>query len=399
MKRAALVSSWIRKRALVSLAVISGFFFGSAPLMALSTAAADGNFAPTGGGRALRSVSSASVSVSTAPASSVSSTSTSSVSTVPASSVSSTSTSSASTAPASNVSTAPASSVSTAPASSVSTAPASSVTSASTSSVNLGTAGPQSWSVLEIGTSQVIGLNTGGPPGAVAGNVGINQNGGLQLTDTSVQGNVVLGTGASETATGTASISGSVTTNQPLLSQTLIDSYTAWRTAGSMAASAGGIGITSINATSNMTLQPGVYNLSSFNVSNGANISLAAGGSYVFNISGGLTLNGPGAISLASGLSVSNVLFNITGTTGVQLTNGGNAPMLYGIILSPYASINIAPGNVIGEIIGGQQINIVSSADPTTNVASVPDSGSSVVLLSLGLAGLLLLRGQKFLAS
>jgi choice-of-anchor A domain-containing protein len=168
-----------------------------------------------------------------------------------------------------------------------------------------------------------------------------------------------------------------------------------------MAASAGGIGITSINATSNMTLQPGVYNLSSFNVSNGANISLAAGGYYVFNISGGLTLNGPGAISLASGLSSSSVLFNITGTTGVQLTNGGNAPMLYGIILSPYASINIAPGNVIGEIIGGQQINIVSSAsaNPPPNVASVPDSGSSIVLLSLGLAGLLLLPGQKFLAS
>jgi choice-of-anchor A domain-containing protein len=166
-----------------------------------------------------------------------------------------------------------------------------------------------------------------------------------------------------------------------------------------MAASAGGIGITSINATSNMTLQPGVYNLSSFNVSNGANISLAAGGSYVFNISGGLTLNGPGAISLASGLSLSNVLFNITGTTGVQLTNGGNAPMLYGIILSPYASINIAPGNVIGELIGGQQISIVSSANPTPNVAPVPDGGSSVVLMSLGLAGLLLLRGQKFLAS
>jgi VPDSG-CTERM motif len=394
MKRAALVSSWIRKRALVSLAVISGFFFGSGPLMALSTAAADGNFAPTGGSRALLSDSS----VSSAPASSVSTAPASSVSSAPASSVSSTSTSSASSTSASSASGAPASSASGAPATSASSAPTS-VGSASTSSVNLGTAGPQSWSVLEIGTSQVIGLNTGGPPGAVAGNVGINQNGGLQLTDTSVQGNVVLGTGSTETTSGTASISGSITTNQTLLSQTLIDSYTAWRTAGSMAASAGGIGITSINATSNMTLQPGVYNLSSFNVSNGANISLAAGGSYVFNISGGLTLNGPGAISLASGLSLSNVLFNITGTTGVQLTNGGNAPMLYGIILSPYASINIAPGNVIGEIIGGQQIQIVSSANPTTNVAPVPDSGSSAVLMSLGLAGLLLLRGQKFLAS
>src|SRR5690348_892982 len=126
--------------------------------------------------------------------------------------------------------------------------------------VNLGTAGPKSWSVLELGTSQVIGLNTGGPIGGITGNVGINQNGALQLTDLSVQGSVILGTGASETTSGTASISGSVVTNQTVMTQTLADAYSAWRAAGALASSAGGIGVTSINASSSMTLQPGVYN-------------------------------------------------------------------------------------------------------------------------------------------
>src|SRR4029077_14384696 len=86
--------------------------------------------------------------------------------------------------------------------------------------VNLKSAGPQNWAVLEIGTGEVIGLNAGGPANGITGNVGVNQNGKLQLTgDTFIHGNVVLGTGASETTSGTSSISGTVTTDQALLTQ------------------------------------------------------------------------------------------------------------------------------------------------------------------------------------
>lgn len=251
--------------------------------------------------------------------------------------------------------------------------------------ISLGTAGPQNWTVLEIGTGQVIGLNAGGPANGITGNVGVNQNGNLQLTgDTFIHGNVVLGTGASETTTGTSYITGSVTTNQALLTQATNDALAAAAAAKALASSGGGIGFTSINASSNMTLQPGVYNLTSFNVANGADITLAAGGSYVFNISGGLALHGPDGVFLASGLSSSDVLFNITGTTSVQFSGGGNTAMLYGVILSPNAAINISPGNVVGELIGGEQIQIVSGA----NVDGVPDTGSSIVLVSLSLVGL-----------
>ena len=264
-------------------------------------------------------------------------------------------------------------------------------------SINLGAASSQSWSVLEIGTGQVTGLNAGGPANGITGNVGINQNGKLQLTgDTFVHGNVVLGSGASETTTGTSSISGTVTTNQNLLTKAAHDALAEAAAAKALASSAGGLGFTSINATHSLTLQPGVYNLTSFNVANGVNITLAAGGPFIFNISGALSLHGPGGVFLAPGQSVSNVLFNITGTTSVQFSGGGNSAMLYGIILAPNAAINISPGNVVGELIGGKQIQIVSGANVT---GVVPDSGSSLVLMILGIPGLFVLRRYGLLTS
>ena len=252
--------------------------------------------------------------------------------------------------------------------------------------VNLGHAGPNNWTVLEIGTGQVIGLNAGGPANGITGNVGVNQNGALNLTGTTfVKGNVVLGTNSTVSTTGASYITGTVTHNQSLLTQAANDALAAATAAKNLSTSGGGVGITSINATHNITLQPGVYNLTSFNVANGANITLAAGGSYVFNISGTLALHGPDGIFLAKGLSVSNVLFNITGTSSVQFSGGGNTAMLYGIILAPYAAVNISPGNVVGEIIGGKQIQIVSGANVT---GAVPDHGSSMLLFGLGLGGL-----------
>ena len=256
--------------------------------------------------------------------------------------------------------------------------------------IGWGTAGPQNWSVLELGTAQVIGLNAGGPSNGITGNVGINQNGQLQLSGgTFVNGNVVLGTGALQTTSGTSYITGTVTTNQSVLTQATSDAMSVFALAVRALTAGGGIGITSINATSDITLQPGVYNLSSFNVTNGAKITLAAGGSYIFNISGGLSLDGPGGVFLATGLNSSDVLFNVKGTTPVQFSGVGNNPMLYGVIMAPNATINMAPGNVVGEIIGGQQIQLTSRSDL---VATVPDSGSSMFLMLLSTVGIFVLR-------
>ena len=118
--------------------------------------------------------------------------------------------------------------------------------------VSLGTAGPGNFAVLEIGAGQVIGINAGGPANGVTGNVGVNTNGQLNLTgDTFVHGNVILGTGASVSTSGTSSVSGTTTTNQSLLTSAHDDALAAASAAAGLATSGGGVGFTSITMSEN----------------------------------------------------------------------------------------------------------------------------------------------------
>jgi choice-of-anchor A domain-containing protein len=131
-----------------------------------------------------------------------------------------------------------------------------------------------------------------------------------------------------------------------------------------------------------LNLAPGVYNLTNFTLHNGDIVNLKAGGSYVFNIAGSLSLNSA-EILAAAGLPPSDILFNITGTQAVQFSGGlSNESVLDGIILAPDAQVSLTPGAVDGEIISGQNINIASGGSVQGVAASVPEP-SSYMLLSL----------------
>jgi hypothetical protein len=117
---------------------------------------------------------------------------------------------------------------------------------------------------------------------------------------------------------------------------------------------------------------------------NGAVLNLTAGGSYVFDITGTFALHSA-QILAAAGLSPTEVLYNVTGTTGVATSGGlNNESVIDGIILAPDASISLTPGLVVGEIIGGENINIASGG--SVEGVTVPDAGSTMLLMGLSLA-------------
>jgi choice-of-anchor A domain-containing protein len=269
--------------------------------------------------------------------------------------------------------------------------------------ISLGSAGPANWAVLEIAgdgvnrpveTDQENVSGAAAPPhGFINGNVGLANISHITTSagNFPIQGTVFLGDQSTADAATAANATGGVVPNEPLLAQAATDARNASAAAAALAPSGGGLGLTSITAGGNLT--PGVYQLSDLNLPNSAVLKLAAGGSYIFDITGTLALHSA-KILLANGLSPGDVLFNVTGTTGVAFSGGlNNESILNGIILAPDAQISLTPGLVNGEIIGGENINIASGG--SVNGIRVPDTGSSLTLLLFSL-GLLFLLKRKF---
>jgi hypothetical protein len=287
--------------------------------------------------------------------------------------------------------------------------------------VDLGTAGPDNWSVLEVGNGAVVEqVDLSNPQGGISGNVGIQQNGKIQGSGPPITGDLYLGDSASAQFSGTyvnnAPVTGvvhlgsnaTVSPNsysfttvsdspQTLLSQARTDAINASAAAHALTPTSA---LTQINLShTTMTLAPGVYNLTGFQLDH-TTLTLSGAGSFVFNISSVFTLSS-GKVLLAGGATEQNVLFNYTGTSNVAFSGGGNDSELHGIILALNAPIQLSPGLVVGEVISGQNISIVSGAivegvpgggGGGEGGRPVPDEASTLVLMSLGLGALLILN-------
>jgi hypothetical protein len=267
--------------------------------------------------------------------------------------------------------------------------------------VDLGTAGPGYWALLEISglygpagyIAETDSENVSGaaapPVGSITGNVGLAN---ISTMTTSagnfpINGTVFVGDQSSVNAATVANASGNVVQDalsQALTRQAAIDARAASTAAAALATTGGGF---TGSITAGGSLTPGVYNLTDLALPNGAVLNLAAGGSYVFNISGTLKLD-HAQILTAVGLSESEVLFNVTGTHGVAFSGGlATESVLHGIILAPDASISLTPGLFVGELISGEGINIASGGT-IQGIPKVPDAGSTMLLMSIGLGAL-----------
>jgi Ice-binding-like len=294
--------------------------------------------------------------------------------------------------------------------------------------LDLGAAGPEYWTVLEVGSGTISqsqsqpssrkkhGARTAAAAVSasqqvVTGNVGISQDGHLSSSGGQFQGDLYLGNDSA------AQFSGSFAGNRPItgmahlglgasvspnysiatvsdspdsmLDQARIDATAASATASALASTSG---LRQINLNRHsLTLSSGVYNVSALQLTR-STLTLSGSGSFVFNISSVFALKSA-RILLAGGATEANVLFNYTGTRDVTLSRfsrRGGASVLHGIVLALNARVNLAPGLVVGEIISGRDIALSSSAMITSvaNVARtvpVPETTSTFVLILIAL--------------
>src|SRR5205823_4988887 len=220
--------------------------------------------------------------------------------------------------------------------------------------------------VLELDGSKV---DVTGPPGGLVGDVCIGPNGKLSITGGEfVTGEVRLAAGATFAKSGPGTV-GSVETNQDLSAE-INAAIAASADAASRPCTITLSSIsnaTTINATGGGAA-PTVVCVGDV-VLNGRTVTLSgvSGDSFIINVTGKFVLNG-GSRIVVSGIQPKDVLYNILGSgQQVAFTGGGGGSgccksSVDGTLIALHRNIALSPGVVNGELIGGQNISIVSGA-------------------------------------
>lgn len=222
----------------------------------------------------------------------------------------------------------------------------------------------------------------------VQGNVGVAATGNISTTGNAfISGTLFLNSAGSWSHSGTSSAGsfsqGAATDTK--LNQAVQDALNASQQAAAQSSTQPGITSITLGDSGTQTIHgtgQDVLNLTTFNLGNNSVLTLdaPAGSSFILNISGVFT--NQGQVVLTGGLTANAVLYNVVGTgQAIQFSGGGNRAQLSGILLSPQRDIQLAPGLVTGEIIGGGNIlTLTSGAD------AVPEP-STVALAALAVAG------------
>jgi choice-of-anchor A domain-containing protein len=122
---------------------------------------------------------------------------------------------------------------------------------------------------------------------------------------------------------------------------------------------------------------------------NNANIALTGAGYLVLNVASSFSLTGTASILAGAGADLTHILINYTGT-GTVSTHIGD--VVDGYFFMPNAAANL-DGSWNGGLYGGSgTITLLSNAG-LNGSSTVPDEGSSLLLLACGLACLALAGG------
>src|SRR5437773_3431114 len=220
--------------------------------------------------------------------------------------------------------------------------------------------------VLELDGSKV---DITGPPGGIVGDICIGPNGHLSITGGEfVTGNVRLASGATLSKSGPGTVGG--VQNGVDLSAEINAAIAASAKAAIQACTINLTSImnaTTINATGGGTT-PTVVCVQDV-VLNGRTVTLSgvSGDSFIINVTGKFVLNG-GSRIVVSGIQPKDVLYNILGSgQQVAFTGGGGGSgccksSADGTLIALHRNIALSPGLINGELIGGQNISIVSGS-------------------------------------
>jgi hypothetical protein len=217
----------------------------------------------------------------------------------------------------------------------------------------------------------------------INGDVGVGPNGSVNVAAPSHINGALYVDPTAQFGGQAGNVSGGVHSRD--LSQAVADAIAASNTFASMNATQM---LTSITTATTITGNGGtnVISLSGgINLGGTNNLTLSgnANDKFVFNIQGGLQMNGSAAVVLTGGVDARNVVFNFVGSNGGDLmTHVGN--MVRGIVLAPNRDITFH--GAFGEIIGGGNTLTLVSGATVNGFTTVPEvTPSSVIFGFLGL--------------